>query len=134
MQIQELAASSGEQREIQKHRPQHAALDLRTGNPSKSTIFWLVLAALAVRVTFMFALHTYRFDRIDDFCGVCETTRIAASIAHGHGFSSPFYDEYSGPTAWIAPVYPYFIALVFRCFGTFTSAASIFIFIVQALF
>jgi hypothetical protein len=99
-----------------------------------SSVLWLVLIALAVRLAFLFVLHTYRFDRIDDFCSVGETTDIAASIAKGRGFSSPFGNDYTGPTAWIAPIYPYFLAFVFRCFGIMTHASSIVIFAVQSAF
>src|SRR5947209_324177 len=134
MQTHELAVVSNDPGQFMESVPQDAALSLRSWNPSRSTIALLVLAAFAVRVTLMFALRTYRFDRVDDSCGVGEITRIAASIAQGHGFSSPFFAEYTGPTAWIAPVYPYFIALVFRCLGTFSSPATIFIFVAQAIF
>jgi hypothetical protein len=83
-----------------------------------STLFWLVLVAFGVRLSFMLLLGTYRFDRVDDVCGIGEITNIAASIAKGHGFSSPFGYEYTGPTSWIAPVYPYFVALVFATSGS----------------
>jgi 4-amino-4-deoxy-L-arabinose transferase-like glycosyltransferase len=134
MQTHEVAVVSKDEGQFQEYGPEDAALGLRSWNPSRSTIALLVLAAFAVRIILMFALRTYKFDRVDDSCGIGEVTRIAASIAQGHGFSSPFFAEYTGPTAWIAPVYPYFIALVFRCFGTFSSSATIFIFVVQAIF
>src|SRR5262249_54882645 len=44
---------------------------------------------------------------------------IAFSLASGHGFSAPFRRD-SGPTAWLAPVYPVFLAVIFRIFGPFT--------------
>src|SRR5690348_15297057 len=94
----------------------------------------VVLIAFAVRLSFMLIFSTYTFTGVDDFNKVGETTSIAASIARGHGFSSPFGDEYTGPTAWIAPVYPYFIALVFHCFGIFSQTSAIIIFTMQALF
>jgi hypothetical protein len=98
-----------------------------------STIFWMVLIAFAVRVSFLLLLRTYSFERADDY-GVGEINNIAASIAKGLGFSSPFSNEYTGPTSWVAPVYPYFVALVFRFFGIMTHASIICIFIVQSLF
>jgi hypothetical protein len=98
-----------------------------------STIFWMVLVAIAVRISFILLLRTYQFGRIDDY-GVGEATNIAASIARGLGFSSPFSFEYTGPTSWIAPAYPYFAALVFRYFGIMTHASSIVIFAAQSLF
>jgi 4-amino-4-deoxy-L-arabinose transferase-like glycosyltransferase len=52
-----------------------------------------------------------------------ETGRIAHSIVTGHGFASPLYGA-EGPTAWMAPVYPYLLAGIFRVFGTFTAASA----------
>ena len=48
-----------------------------------------------------------------------ETGHIAYSIASGKGFSSPFQRD-TGPTAWLAPVYPYLLAGIFKLFGTYT--------------
>ncbi|HET7258497.1 MAG TPA: glycosyltransferase family 39 protein [Candidatus Acidoferrum sp.] len=48
-----------------------------------------------------------------------ETGHIAFSIASGKGFSSPFQRD-TGPTAWLAPVYPYLLAGIFRIFGVYT--------------
>lgn len=51
-----------------------------------------------------------------------EATRIAASVAQGQGFSSPF-SQPTGPSAWISPVYPYLLACIFSIFGVFTTAS-----------
>ena len=99
-----------------------------------STIFWLVLVAFAVRLSFLLLLKTYRFDRIDDNRIAGEITNIGASIASGYGFSAPFNGEHTGPTSWIAPAYPYFVALVFRVFGLMTRASVICILAMQSLF
>jgi 4-amino-4-deoxy-L-arabinose transferase-like glycosyltransferase len=48
-----------------------------------------------------------------------ETGHIAYSIARGKGFSSPFQRD-TGPTAWLAPAYPYLLAGIFRLFGIYT--------------
>jgi 4-amino-4-deoxy-L-arabinose transferase-like glycosyltransferase len=48
-----------------------------------------------------------------------ETGHIAYSIASGKGFSSPFQRD-TGPTAWLAPVYPYLLAGIFKLFGVYT--------------
>jgi 4-amino-4-deoxy-L-arabinose transferase-like glycosyltransferase len=48
-----------------------------------------------------------------------EAGNIAASLATGHGFSSPFRMN-TGPTAWMTPVYPGILAAVFRVFGVRT--------------
>jgi hypothetical protein len=48
-----------------------------------------------------------------------EAGNIAASLATGHGFSSPFRME-TGPTAWMTPIYPGLLAGIFRIFGVRT--------------
>jgi 4-amino-4-deoxy-L-arabinose transferase-like glycosyltransferase len=48
-----------------------------------------------------------------------ESGNIAASLASGHGFSSPFRIE-TGPTAWMPPAYPWLVAGIFRVFGVRT--------------
>jgi 4-amino-4-deoxy-L-arabinose transferase-like glycosyltransferase len=61
-----------------------------------------------------------------------EVCSIAEHIVHGQGFSSPFYQT-TGPTAWIAPVYPYLAALVFRVFGIYSVASAIVLLGIQCL-
>jgi 4-amino-4-deoxy-L-arabinose transferase-like glycosyltransferase len=95
-------------------------------------IFW---TAFIVRVLVMTIGHTYRFKHIDqDFGFGWETGRIARSIAMGHGFSSPFTIEYTGPTAWLAPIYPCILAAVFKVFGVYTFASSWVILTINSLF
>lgn len=48
-----------------------------------------------------------------------EAGSIAYSLSAGHGFSAPFRKD-TGPTAWLAPVYPVVLATLFRIFGAFT--------------
>ena len=48
-----------------------------------------------------------------------EPGNIAGSIARGQGFSSPLRVP-TGPTAWMAPIYPLLLAGVFRFFGVYT--------------
>ena len=48
-----------------------------------------------------------------------ETGNIAQSLALGKGFGSLFRQN-TGPTAWLAPVYPLLLAGIFRGFGIFT--------------
>jgi hypothetical protein len=47
---------------------------------------------------------------------------IASALASGRGFSDVFRQP-TGPTAWLAPIYPTIIASIFRIFGTFTYSA-----------
>ena len=52
-----------------------------------------------------------------------EMGRLGASLASGHGFSSPFGPP-TGPTAWEPPLYPYLIAAVFKLFGIYSQASA----------
>ena len=61
-----------------------------------------------------------------------EVCSIAEHIVLGKGFSSPFYQD-TGPTAWIAPVYPYMCALVFRLFGIYSVASAIVLLGIQCI-
>ena len=52
-----------------------------------------------------------------------ETGRIARSLASGHGFGSPFFG-WTGPTAWMGPIYPALVAGVFKIFGIYSAASA----------
>ncbi|MGC1614241.1 MAG: glycosyltransferase family 39 protein [Candidatus Acidiferrum sp.] len=51
-----------------------------------------------------------------------ETGNIAAALARGAGFSD-VYRTNTGPTAWLAPVYPLIVAGMFKICGVFTTRA-----------
>ena len=51
-----------------------------------------------------------------------EAGNIAFALAQGKGFSNVFRTE-TGPTAWLAPVYPVILGAIFRVFGIFTPGA-----------
>jgi Dolichyl-phosphate-mannose-protein mannosyltransferase len=85
-----------------------------------TSLLVIVIIALAARVAF--AWYEVRqispqVLRIVPF--QTETGHIAYSIASGKGFSSPFQRD-TGPTAWLAPVYPYFLAGIFKLFGIYS--------------
>jgi 4-amino-4-deoxy-L-arabinose transferase-like glycosyltransferase len=63
-----------------------------------------------------------------------EVCRLAAHIVEGEGFRSPFHGVETGPSAWVAPVYPYLVALVFWLFGTYTAASALILLGLQCLF
>ena len=52
-----------------------------------------------------------------------ETGRIARSLALGRGFGSPLFG-WTGPTAWMAPIYPGLLAGVFRVFGIYSKTSA----------
>jgi hypothetical protein len=51
-----------------------------------------------------------------------EAGNIAFSLVKGHGYSSPWWQE-TGPTAWLTPVYPWIVTIVYRVFGIHTPRA-----------
>ena len=100
-----------------------------------STSLWLILlVAFAMRAGFAVeqsrkiprqALRSVPF--------LYETGNIAYSVATGNGFSSPFRQE-TGPTAWMAPVYPLLVAAIFKIFGVYTFAAFVATVLLNILF
>lgn len=110
----------------------------------------MVLFALLLRTLIIFGFGTYEFflrpatgelvHKLwpkaileDRFYFGYETGAIARNIVTGHGFSSPFGGS-TGPTAWIAPLYPLMCAAVFKVFGLFTTASAIAIYELNSLF
>lgn len=114
-----------------------------------SSLFWMVLVGMALRVGLILffryydfstentALHDFRFlpeaVRHFPFAFGYETGAVAYSLAIGHGFSSPFAGA-TGPTAWLAPLYPAMCALVFKLFGPFTLASGFVILFMNSVF
>src|SRR5690242_12232245 len=77
---------------------------------------WFIAGvAFAARLAYMCVFKTWQISAVGNHFGFgYETGSIARSIAAGHGFASPFRNIDTGPTAWIAPIYPYFCALMFK--------------------
>lgn len=51
-----------------------------------------------------------------------EAGNIAFSLAKGHGFSSPWWQE-TGATAWLTPAYPWIVTIIYKIFGIHTPHA-----------
>jgi Glycosyl transferase family 2/Dolichyl-phosphate-mannose-protein mannosyltransferase len=95
---------------------------------------WMVLVGFAIRVLWIALAHTYRFRTNEANFGFgWEIGRLAYSLAHGHGFSSPFGGD-TGPSAWNAPVYPWILSLAFRMFGSYSHAAAFAMLVFNSLF
>jgi 4-amino-4-deoxy-L-arabinose transferase-like glycosyltransferase len=62
-----------------------------------------------------------------------ETGRIAHSLASGHGFGSPFFG-WTGPTAWMGPVYPILVAGIFKICGIYSTGSAWVILSLNCLF
>jgi 4-amino-4-deoxy-L-arabinose transferase-like glycosyltransferase len=91
----------------------------------RKSLFWMVVVALVLRLVVMAFLYPERTDPARDHwrCGG-EAGRIARSIAQGEGFSNPLFGK-TGPTAWLAPVFPYLLAGIFKLFGVYSKASAI---------
>lgn len=98
-----------------------------------SSLTFIVLVALALRLVVAAFLLSEQLDpQRDHWRFAYETGRIARSIAEGRGFSSPLFED-TGPTAWMTPVYPYFVAGVFKLFGVYTKASAVVLLALQCL-
>jgi 4-amino-4-deoxy-L-arabinose transferase-like glycosyltransferase len=85
-----------------------------------ATLLLIVVVALVTRSVFAW-YQEGQFSRqvLSVVPFQTETGHIAYSIASEKGFSSPFQRD-TGPTAWLAPVYPYLLAGIFKLFGIYT--------------
>ncbi len=85
-----------------------------------TSLLLIVVVALAGRVAFAwYEVRQISPQALSIVPFQTETGHIAYSIASGKGFSSPFQRD-TGPTAWLAPVYPYLLAGIFKVFGIYT--------------
>jgi 4-amino-4-deoxy-L-arabinose transferase-like glycosyltransferase len=88
----------------------------------------IVVAAFILRMAYCwYALGIRGATLPDNLAYGGETGAIAAAIAAGRGFSSPLPSIISGPTAWLAPIYPYLLAGIFKLFGIFSYKSSLMI-------
>ena len=94
-------------------------------------IFW---TAFLVRVAYITLAHTYRITPFNyHFEFGWETGRVAASVAGGHGYSSPFSGN-TGPTAWMVPGFTLLLAGIFKLFGIYSALSAFVILTVNSLF
>jgi len=88
-----------------------------------TSAFFISLVALALRVAFL--LHQASLIPVEVLAVVPfqnEVGNVSAALARGEGFCCLFRQP-TGPTAWLAPVYPLLVAALFKLFGTFTLAS-----------
>jgi hypothetical protein len=99
-----------------------------------TSVWFIAAAALGARLAFTWdqqrkiphqVLATIPFDQ--------EAGNIAFALSQGRGFSNLFRQN-TGPTAWLAPVYPLLLSLIFRIFGAFTLASFFAAAILNAFF
>jgi 4-amino-4-deoxy-L-arabinose transferase-like glycosyltransferase len=101
----------------------------------RSTGF-IVLVAFVVRMAFVYYdfVHLRETAVRDNLQFGGELGSVAASIASGHGFSSPMRMVPTGPTALFAPIYPYLIAGIFKFSGIFSPASALIIHTMECAF
>ncbi|HEX4075849.1 MAG TPA: glycosyltransferase family 39 protein [Candidatus Acidoferrales bacterium] len=89
-----------------------------------ATSLWLIVT-VALVCRFGYAYEQVRETPPDVLVSVSfaqEAGNIGMALATGKGFASPTRGH-TGPTAWLAPVYPLIVAGIFRVFGLFTLRA-----------
>ena len=89
----------------------------------------LFLVGFLLRFGFMLWHKTYIIPPTATY----ETMSIAAHIADGKGFCCPFGIDNTGPSAWISPAYPYFVAAVYLLFGIYSATSTAVILTIQCL-
>lgn len=97
----------------------------------------LVFGALVVRLIAMLYLRTYQFP--SDWEMGYEMGRLAQSLASGSGFKlvrPPFHNSNEltpQPSAWMAPLYPFVLSLLFRVFGNYTVSSAVTALVIQSI-
>jgi uncharacterized protein (DUF486 family) len=85
-------------------------------------LFWL---ALVIRLAVIVIFHYYNVRTSEDHFGFgYEMGRIARALATGHGYADPFHGH-TGPTAWIAPVFPLILSGIFKIFGVYSKLSAL---------
>ena len=102
--------------------------------PSKTRLYLepIVILAFALRLTVAF-LTLRNHPAAWFFHQATELGELAHSLVTTHSLRSPFGGN-TGPSAFLAPGYPLFIALIFKLFGSFTSSAAEAIVVLQSVF
>lgn len=105
----------------------HSVAPSEKSTSRTSYLLRVVLIAFLLRVGGMVLLHSYRARLEND-----ESVHIASALASGQGFSNPFGAS-TGPTAWLAPLYPFVLSRIFLLFGIQTRAAIFFALLLNCL-
>ena len=91
--------------------------------PLISSPWFIFSVALFLRLSFLFyEAHQVPSEALAVVPFQNEVGSVAEALAQGRGFCCVFHQQ-TGPTAWLAPVYPFFLAILFKLFGTFTVAS-----------
>jgi hypothetical protein len=100
----------------------------------RRTLLAAALAGLALRLSVVaFVYQGFLHPGRDHWEFGYEIGQVARSIATGGGFANPYWGD-SGPTALVAPVFPYLVGAIFRIFGEYTKAAALVLLTLNCLF
>ena len=92
----------------------------------------LILVALGIRLLLAAHLPSFLSSGGNPFRGN-EPSHIAAHIAQGEGFSSPYDGIPVMPTAQQPPIYPFLLAIIFKVFGVYSRSSLLTILVVNAV-
>ena len=85
-----------------------------------TSVWSIALVAFALRLAYVIYMsHLIPARVLADVPFQNEVGNVASSLAQGQGFCCLFRQP-TGPTAWLSPVYPLLIAVIFKIFGIFT--------------
>jgi 4-amino-4-deoxy-L-arabinose transferase-like glycosyltransferase len=117
---------------IAAHRTEAIGLPNALSRRAWCVVFFAV--GFTLRFGFVLWARTYvgSADTVTPFGA--EVCRLAAHIAAGEGFQSPFHGVNTGPSAWVSPVYPYLVALVFWFFGSYSVSSALILLGMQSAF
>jgi hypothetical protein len=88
-----------------------------------TSVWFIAFVALLLRVGYVIYMsHLIPARVLADVPFENEVGNVAASLAQSHGFCCLFRQP-TGPTAWLSPIYPLLVAVIFRIFGIFTLPA-----------
>ena len=101
----------------------------------RQTLLPPVLAGLVLRLLVVAFVYQHFLDPVRNHWEFgYEVGRVARSIATGGGFASPYWWGDTGPTALVAPAFPYLVSAIFGVFGVYTKAAALVLLTVNCLF
>lgn len=110
------------------------ASDSRVSREDWRMAFGVVMAAAAVKILIARALYDVTPMAGDQWAFGYEVGHIAGNIARGRGFAIESPGGQLLTTAWLSPLYPLFLAGLFKVFGLYSLAAAHAILVFNCLF
>src|SRR5579862_8369061 len=105
--------------DVSKESGMSATFHLSFGKPAgtrwklHTLTLWFALTCVSLAVNFA---AQWRSEHAVNF--VSEAARVSWALQHHRGFADPYLSGPSGPTAQMAPIYPFVHAAICLVFGT----------------